>query len=81
SFPSFVERLSESVSLASLLIGLGKAPVFALMIAAVGCYQGFEAKSGAEQVGRHTTTSVVHSIFLVIVVDAIFSIVFSKVGI
>lgn len=81
SFPSFVQRLSESVSLASLLIGLGKAPVFALMIAAVGCYQGFEAKSGAEQVGRHTTTSVVHSIFLVIVVDAIFSIAFSKVGI
>ena len=81
SFPSFVQRLSESVSLASLMIGLGKAPVFALMIAAVGCYQGFEAQSGAEQVGRHTTTSVVHSIFLVIVVDAIFSIVFSKVGI
>ncbi len=81
SFVSFIERLSQSVSLASLMIGLGKAPVFAIMIAAVGCYQGFEAKHGAEQVGRHTTMSVVHSIFLVIVVDAIFSIIFSKVGI
>ena len=81
SFASFVQRLSESVSLSSFLIGIGKAPVFAIMIAAVGCYQGFEASSGAEQVGRHTTMSVVHSIFLVIVVDAIFSIAFSKVGI
>ncbi|MFK8013964.1 MAG: ABC transporter permease [Gammaproteobacteria bacterium] len=81
SFHSFLQRVSESVSLSSLVIGLGKAPVFAVMIAAVGCYQGFEASNGAEQVGRHTTMSVVHSIFLVIVVDAIFSIVFSKVGI
>lgn len=81
SFASFMERLSESVSVTSVMIGLGKSPVFAIMIAAVGCYQGFEAQHGAEQVGRHTTTSVVHSIFLVIVVDAIFSIVFSKIGI
>jgi phospholipid/cholesterol/gamma-HCH transport system permease protein len=81
SAQNFIQRLTESVSLASLMIGLGKAPVFALMIAAVGCYQGFEAQHGAEQVGRHTTMSVVHSIFLVIVVDAIFSIIFSKIGI
>ncbi|MEM6639602.1 MAG: MlaE family lipid ABC transporter permease subunit [Pseudomonadota bacterium] len=80
SFGTFVQRLNESVSLSSFLIGIGKAPIFALMIAAVGCYQGFEADSGAEQVGRHTTTSVVHAIFLVIVVDAVFAIVFSKVG-
>lgn len=81
SFATFMDRLSESVSVTSLMIGLGKSPVFAIMIAAVGCYQGFEARHGAEQVGRHTTTSVVHSIFMVIVVDAIFSIVFSKIGI
>lgn len=81
SVQNFIQRLTESVSLASLMIGLGKAPVFALMIAAVGCYQGFEAEHGAEQVGRHTTMSVVHSIFLVIVVDAVFSIIFSKLGI
>ena len=81
SMRSFVERVVESVTVSSLMIGLGKAPIFAVMIAAVGCYQGFSASNGAEQVGRHTTMSVVHSIFLVIVVDAIFSIVFSKVGI
>lgn len=81
SFTSFIDRITYSVSVESFLIGVGKAPVFAMMIAAVGCYQGFQTDGAAEQVGKHTTISVVQSIFLVIVVDAIFSIVFSKVGI
>ncbi len=81
SFSMFFDRLSQAVSATSFLIGVGKTPVFAVIIAAVGCYQGFQASHGAEEVGRHTTISVVHSIFLVIVVDAIFSIVFSKIGI
>ena len=51
--------------------------MFAAIIAVVGCFQGFRTKGGAESVGRQTTRSVVHSIFLVIVADALFSIAFS----
>ena len=81
SFTIFVDRVTQSVTPTDVIVGIGKAPVFALMIAAVGCYQGFEVKGGAEQVGRQTTVSVVQAIFLVLVTDAIFSVIFSKLGI
>lgn len=81
TFQQFIERLPEVVSANSFLIGIGKAPVFALLIAAVGCFNGFRVRGGADSVGRQTTVSVVHSIFLVIVVDAAFSILFSWMGI
>lgn len=81
SASSFIERLTEAVSMKSYLSGVGKAPVFALIIASVGCFRGFEVFGSAESVGRKTTVSVVQSIFLVIVVDAAFSIAFSKLGI
>jgi phospholipid/cholesterol/gamma-HCH transport system permease protein len=77
SFLTFLDRLDEAVSLKSYLIGVGKAPVFAAIIALVGCYQGFQVTGSAESVGRQTTVSVVQSIFLVILADALFSIVFS----
>ena len=80
SFPTFLDRLDEAVSLKSYLIGVGKAPVFAAIIALVGCYRGFQVTGSAESVGRQTTVSVVQSIFLVILVDALFSIVFSRLG-
>ncbi len=76
-FGDFVERLSKAVSITSYLVGIGKAPVFAGIIAVVGCFQGFRTKGGADSVGRQTTRSVVQSIFLVIVADALFSIAFS----
>ncbi len=77
SFAAFVDRLGDAVSLSSYLIGLGKAPVFAAIIALVGCYQGFQVTGSAESVGRQTTIAVVQGIFLVIVADSLFSIVFS----
>jgi phospholipid/cholesterol/gamma-HCH transport system permease protein len=77
SFTTFVDRLQDAVSLTSFLIGIGKAPVFAVIIALVGCYQGFQVSGSAEDVGKRTTKSVVQSIFLVILVDALFSIAFS----
>lgn len=76
-YGTFLERLGEAVSLTSYLIGIGKAPVFAAIIALVGCYQGFQVAGSAESVGRRTTVSVVQSIFLVILTDALFSIAFS----
>lgn len=81
SFKSFVQRLEQSLSLADFLVGVGKAPVFAMVIVSVGCFQGFRVSGSAESVGRQTTVSVVESIFLVIVIDAIFSIIFSRIGI
>ena len=76
-FTEFLDRLAKAVSITSYLIGVCKAPVFAAIIAVVGCFQGFRAKGGADGVGRQTTRSVVQSIFLVIVADALFSIAFS----
>lgn len=80
SFSDFVERFAQVVTPTSLLIGIGKAPIFAAIIALVGCYQGFQVHGGADSVGRHTTVSVVQSIFLVIAADALFSIVLGGVG-
>jgi phospholipid/cholesterol/gamma-HCH transport system permease protein len=80
-FNAFIVRLEEAISYSTFMIGIGKAPVFAAIIAIVGCYQGFKVQGSAESVGRHTTISVVQSIFLVIVVDALFSILFSLLGV
>ena len=76
-FGEFLDRLSKAVSMTSYLVGVAKAPVFAAIIAVVGCFQGFRTQGGADSVGRQTTRSVVQSIFLVIVADALFSIAFS----
>ena len=78
---TFISRLVEALTLNSYLSGVGKAPVFAAIIAAVGCFQGFRVSGSAASVGRQTTVSVVQSIFLVIIVDAVFSVAFSKMGI
>ena len=77
----FLEQFPRVILPESYLVGLGKAPVFAIVIATVGCYQGFQASGSAESVGARTTRSVVQSIFLIIVLDAVFSVVFSMVGI
>lgn len=76
-FAEFLDRFAQAVSVTTFLIGICKAPVFAGIIAVVGCYQGFQTKGGADSVGRQTTRSVVQSIFLVIVADALFSVAFS----
>jgi phospholipid/cholesterol/gamma-HCH transport system permease protein len=74
---TFMRRIPEAISINSVLTGVAKAPVFAVMIAAVGCYQGFQVRDGADSVGRHTTTSVVQAIVWVIVIDAVFSVIYS----
>jgi phospholipid/cholesterol/gamma-HCH transport system permease protein len=76
-YGGFLDRLGKAVSITSYLVGIGKAPVFAVIIALVGCFQGFRTHGGADSVGRQTTRSVVQSIFLVIVADALFSVAFS----
>ncbi len=81
SIPSFLSQLNQAVTLTIFWIGIGKAPVFAFLIALVGCFEGLQVQGSAESVGRLTTLSVVEAIFLVIVFDAVFSIVFSYLGI
>jgi phospholipid/cholesterol/gamma-HCH transport system permease protein len=76
-FGEFLDRFVKAVSVTAYLIGICKAPVFAVIIAVVGCFQGFRTHGGAESVGRQTTRSVVQATFLVIVADALFSIAFS----
>ncbi len=80
-FNAFLSRIGEAIDYSTFMIGIGKAPVFAAIIAIVGCYQGFKVQGSAESVGRHTTISVVQAIFLVIVTDAMFSVLFSMLGI
>ncbi|MDF3054461.1 MAG: transporter permease protein [Gammaproteobacteria bacterium] len=75
SYYSFLLNFPNMIQLQTLLNGLIKGPFFACIIAGVGCYQGFQVVSSADSVGRKTTKSVVQSIFLIIVADALFSII------
>jgi len=77
TFTEFLNRFEYAIVLRHYLIGVCKTPVFAAIIALVGCYQGFQVSGGVDSVGRHTTISVVQAIFLVIVTDAFFSILFN----
>lgn len=80
SYIEFLDRFVKAVNATTLLIGVGKAPAFAAIIVTIGCFQGFRTHGGADNVGRQTTRSVVQSIFLVIVADALFSVAFSALG-
>jgi phospholipid/cholesterol/gamma-HCH transport system permease protein len=76
----FRARLLEGVDISNAVVGVLKAPVFALIIGVVGCFEGMRVGGNAESLGRRTSVSVVTAIFLVILADALFSIFFSVVG-
>jgi phospholipid/cholesterol/gamma-HCH transport system permease protein len=76
----FLLRFQHEIPVRSLVIGLGKTPVFALLIASIGCFQGMRVRGSADSVGTQTTRSVVLSIFFIIVADAIFSVIFSRLN-
>jgi len=77
----YLTRLPHVVTGSDLFVGLFKAPIFAFFIAVVGCMHGLRVSGSAESVGRETTRAVVKSIFLVLVLDALFSIFFERLGI
>ncbi|ATE63238.1 ABC transporter permease [Rhizorhabdus dicambivorans] len=77
---TFIQRIREVVPMTDLWVGLIKAPVFGMLIALCGCYQGMQVEGNAEEVGLRTTASVVQAIFLVIVLDAVFAVFFSSIG-
>lgn len=74
---AFMERVHSAITMDSFLVGLIKAPFFGAVIAIAGCYEGLKVTGSAESVGAQTTRSVVESIFLVIVLDAVFAVFFS----
>lgn len=81
--PAFLRQLHDALAVNnwSFWLGIIKAPVFAFIIALVGCFEGLRVEGNAGSVGKQTTRSVVESIFLVIVFDAGFSVLFSLMGI
>lgn len=81
SVVQFVDRAAESADLTTLFVGLVKAPVFAILIGAVGTLRGLQVTSSAEQLGRLTTVAVVQAIALIIAADAVFTIAFVRLGI
>jgi phospholipid/cholesterol/gamma-HCH transport system permease protein len=76
----YIERLREAVSITSFKVGILKAPFMALAIGIVACGEGLRVQGSAESLGKQTTTSVVKSIFLVIVLDGLFAVFFASVG-
>ena len=77
----YIDRVRTAVDQSDLLVGLFKAPIFAFFIGIIGCMHGLRVRGSAESVGTETTRAVVKGIFLVIVLDALFSIWFEKLGI
>jgi len=77
----FLDRVRLAVDAKDLFVGVIKAPVFAFFIGAIGCMHGLRVRGSAESVGRETTSAVVKAIFLVIIFDALFSILFERLGI
>ena len=77
----FLDRFGEAVAAKHFFIGIAKGPFFAFLIASIGVYRGFMVKDDTQSIGFNTTKSVVEAIFAVIICDAIFSILFTNLGI
>ncbi|HTR82883.1 MAG TPA: ABC transporter permease [Reyranella sp.] len=81
TFVQFFERMRDQVGIWHFYTGMIKAPIFGAIIAAIGCFEGLQVSGSAESVGNLTTRSVVEAIFCVIVLDAVFSIIFLLAGV
>lgn len=77
---AFISQLNDAVLVRDFWVGIIKAPVFAMIIAVSGCFNGMSVEGNAESVGNRTTRAVVESIFLVIVIDAFFAVFFTYIG-
>ncbi len=77
---TYIQQLHDVIPLTDMWVGIIKAPVFGFIIALAGCFQGMLVKGNSEEVGTRTTNAVVQSIFLVIVLDAVFAVFFSSIG-
>jgi phospholipid/cholesterol/gamma-HCH transport system permease protein len=80
ALPQILHILEERIPVVHLYVGMSKAPIFAFVIALIGCLEGFKTGGSAQSVGEHTTSAVVQSIFMVILLDAIAAIFFMEMG-
>lgn len=76
----FIDVFHEGIGVRHFLLGMAKAPVFAFLIAVIGCQQGFKVTGSAQSVGERTTAAVVHSIFTVILLDALAALYYMEMG-
>ena len=76
----FVNLVKSDIGVRHFLVGIAKAPIFAFLIAVIGCLEGFKVSGSAESVGEHTTSSVVQSIFVVILLDAVAALFYMEMG-
>ena len=81
SYTEFIDRVYTEVDIRHFLIGIAKAPIFGFIIAIIGCYRGFQVTGSTDSIGKFTTISVVNAIFWVIALNAIFSVLFTQIGI
>ncbi|MBU0655728.1 MAG: ABC transporter permease [Gammaproteobacteria bacterium] len=80
SFVQFYTRVETTIEFRTFAAGIIKAPFFAVVIALIGCWQGMRVSGSSESLGKHTTQAVVDSIFLVLLLDALFSVLFYRLG-
>jgi phospholipid/cholesterol/gamma-HCH transport system permease protein len=76
----FINLVKSDIGVRHFLVGIAKAPIFAFLIAVIGCLEGFKVTGSAESVGEHTTSSVVQSIFVVILIDALAALFYMEMG-
>jgi phospholipid/cholesterol/gamma-HCH transport system permease protein len=81
TFLEFINRMGQEVPLKHLLLGVLKSLFFGMAIAIIGCYRGFQVQNNTTSIGKYTTISVVNAIFVVIALNAIFSVIFTQIGI
>jgi phospholipid/cholesterol/gamma-HCH transport system permease protein len=77
----FFNRIQENVGIDQFWAGMAKAPVFALVIAIIGCRQGLNVENDVISLGKNTTASVVQALFMVILIEAIFALIYMELGI
>jgi phospholipid/cholesterol/gamma-HCH transport system permease protein len=79
--PQYLSRVNESIASTTFWVGIMKAPVFAILISLAGTYRGLQVRDSSRELGRLTTVAVVQAIFLVILADAVFAVLFMELGI
>ena len=77
----FLQRILDNVGVTHFWIGLSKAPIMAAVIAGIGCRQGMEVGGDVESLGRRVTAAVVHAIFAIILIDAVFALIYMEIGV
>ncbi len=80
NFALFLDRVEQTLTLRHYLVGMIKAPIFAAVIALIGCMEGMRVAGTAQSVGEHTTIAVVRSLTMIIVIDAIAAVYFMEIG-